>query len=433
MVDLKLKSILKIFIITFLLLSATILPAAEPGNDFYFKGVYYQDWMAVKGDDADMYNRLSSRFKLIFWNRPGDGWTASIDLRNRYTLNNKGGNQFVLYDAKILFSSMKSKFFLSIGQMNLYDMAGIGELTGIAGGYKPIKNVSLGGYYGMEPDIYNFRIDSEYRKYGAFLQYLGPGAKKVSVSYNNLSFEGETERQFVYSSIFFPFKRLFILFGTAEYELADTVTNEDKLARLFLNARFNISRKINITGNYSSGRGLDFHRFLLEKEENQLFQTTEIERYYYTKTFGIRLGIKPVRNLRLSISRRQSENVDDGIKNNTTRFGFSTINILKSGFSLVANYDMNRGGRSESDSYYISTSKYFGKLSVSLGYANYLNGIYISENNLPELIHIPDRRTISVNLFLIINRHLAFSLDYAYSFQTDYKENQFFIRMIVRK
>lgn len=433
MVAPKQKSIFRIFTISILLLSTVIILSAESGKDFYLKGTFYQDWMGVKGDNTDMYNRLSSRFKLTFWNKPGDGWTADFDLRNRFVLNNKGGNQLIIYDAKIYFNSLKSKFFLSIGQMNLYDSAGIGELSGILGGYKPFKNISLGGYYGLEPDIYNSELDFKYTKFGAFVRYVGPGAKQFSLSYNHFFYDGKTERQYLYSNIFFPFKRLFILFGTAEYELADTITNEDRLARLFLNARFNISRKINITGNYSSGRGLDFHRYILEQGEDFTVQTAEIERYYYNESYGIRLSLKPVRNLRLSVSRRESERVDEGIKNHTTRFSFSVVDILKSGISLSANYNVNRGGNSESDSYYISSSKYFGKLNTSITFSNYFNAIYFTGEGLPEIIHIPDRKTISANLFYIFNRHLAFSMEYAYSFQEDYKENRIFARLIVRK
>lgn len=433
MVALKLNSIFKIFIITLLLLSAVILPASESGNDFYFKGVLYQDWMGLKGDDTELYNRLSSRLKLTFWNRPGDGWTADFDIRNRYTFSDKGDNQLIIYDAKISFKSMKSKFFLSIGQMNLYDVSGIGELAGILAGYKPLKNISVGGYYGIEPDIYGSGIDTKYRKFGGFIKYLGPGARQASISFNNLSFDGKTERQYLSSSIFYPFKRLFSVFGTAEYELASNITNEDRLARLFLNARFNISKKVNITGSYSSGRGLDYHRFAIENDENRLFQISEIERFYYNTTYGVRISFRPAKNYRLSFARRESERVDEGIRNHTSRFSFSTSNILNTGFSLSANYNMNRGESSESDSYYISTSKYFGRLNASVSFSSYFNAIYSGVNGQPEITYIPDRRTISASLFYILNRNLAFSAEYAYSFQDDYKESRAFVRVIIRK
>ncbi len=423
----------RITILILLLVLSVSLLVSDTNESFYIKGRFYQDWMGLKGDDTELYSRLSSRLKLTLWNRPGDGWTADFDIRNRYTFSEKGDNQLIVYDAKIFFRSMKSKFFLSIGQMNLYDVSGIGELTGILAGYKPFKNISAGGYYGIEPDLYGSRIDSKYRKFGGFIKYLGPGARQVSISFNNLSFDGQIERQYLSSSIFYPYKRLFSVFGTAEYEIAGNIANEDRLARLFLNARFNISKKINVTGSYSSGRGLDYHRFAIEHEENQLFQISEIERFYYNTTYGVRISFRPAKNCRLSFSRRESERVDEGIKNHTSRFGFSSSNILNSGFSLSANYNMNRGDKSESDSYYISTSRYFGRFNASISFSSYFNAIYTGVNGQPEITYIPDRRTISTSLFYILNRNLAFSMEYAYSFQDDYKENRAFVRMIIRK
>ena len=420
-----------IFILVLALSGGLLLP--DTNDSFYIKGRFYQDWMGLKGDDTDLYSRLSSRLKLTLWNRPGDGWTADFDIRNRYTFSDKGDNHLIIYDAKLFFKSMKSKFFLSVGQMNLYDLSGIGELAGVLVGYKPLKNISVGGYYGIEPDIYNSRIDSKYRKFGGFIKYLGPGARQVSISFNNLSFDGATERQYLSSSIFYPYKRLFSVFGTAEYELASNIANEDRLARLFLNARFNISKKVNVTGSYSSGRGLDYHRFAIEHDENQIFQISEIERFYYNTTYGVRISFRPAKNYRLSFSRRESERIDEGIKNHTSRFSFSSSNILNSGFSLSANYNMNRGESSESDSYYISTSRYFGRFNASVSFSSYFNAIYSGVNGQPEITYIPDRRTISTSLFYILNRNLAFSMEYAYSFQDDYKENRAFVRMIIRK
>ncbi len=433
MVPLKINLPLKILLSILIFINAAVFLTAEPGNEFYLKGIFYQDWMGLKGDNADMYNRISSRFRLTFWNKPGDGWTGDFDLRNRFTFNNKGGNQLIIYDAKVIFDSLKSKFFLSLGQMNLYDTAGIGELAGILGGYKPFKNILVGGYYGIEPDLYNSRLDSGYKKYGGFVKYSGPGAKLVSLSFNHLSYEGMEERIYLHSSLYLPYKRLLFLFGTAEYELADNITKEDRLSRLFFNIRLNISKKINITGSYSSGRGLDYHRFLVEKDENKVLPLSEIERFYYNKIFGIRLTFKPVKNLRLSFSRKESERIDEEIQNHTNRFSLSYLNILRSGVSFTANYNMNRGENSESDSYYISTSRNFGRLNANISFSSYFNSLYILDKGFPEITYIPDRRTISVSLFYIFNRYIAVSTEYAYLFQDNYRENRVFVRLILRK
>lgn len=402
------------------------------GKDFYLRGALYQDWLGIKYEDNDLYHRLSSRLKLTLWNKPGEGWTAFVDVRNRYNLSYGNKNQLIIYDARLSFDKLKRKLFFSLGQMNLYDTAGIGELTGGIIGYRLNKYLSLGGYAGFEPDIYETVVDPGHNKFGFFFRFLGPGAKQFSLSFNRIGFNGKTERQFLYSNLLFPFKRLFVIYGNLEYELDNKTKNEDRLSHLFLNIRTNITKYADVTANYSSGRGLDYHQFLLEQSQNPTILNNEIERYYYNETYGVRLSIKPLKNLRIYAARRGSELKDLGVFNFTNRFGMSMIDILKSGISIYGNYSMNRGDSSESDSYYVSASRSFGKFSFSLNFANYYNGVRYSTEGLPEVFHLPDRKTFSTNLFYIFNRSFALSLDYAYSYTEENIEQQFFIRAIYR-
>ena len=424
----------RILIILILLgLSCGLSMAAENGKTFYLRGAFYQDWMGFKSGDNDFYSRLSSRLKLTLWNKPGEGWTAFIDIRNRYTMGEGGTNQFIMYDARLSFDSLRSKFFFSLGQMNLYDTAGIGQLTGAVLGFKLNKYLSVGAYGGFEPDIYDSHWDFSYQKFGGFLRYLGPGAKQFSLSYNRLSFDGTSERQFVYSSILLPIQQVLVLYGNLEYELNPGTKSEDRLSRLFLNTRVNLTRYADVIAHYSSGRGLDYHRYLLEQSQDPSLQNNEIERFYYTESYGVRLSIKPMKNLRLYASRQDSEQKDLGVKNHTTGFGLSITDMFNTGVSVYGNYNMNRGDASESDSFYLSASKSFGKVSWNLSFANFYNGVRFGGDGSPEVFHLPNQKTISTNLFIILSRALAISFDYAYSNQTDYSDHQFFIRLIFRK
>lgn len=433
MVSMKKKFYMKPWLFLLCFLACWCHMTGETNKGFFFSGAFYQDWMGIKSEDRDLYHRLSSRLKLTLWNKPGDGWTVYMDIRNRYTLGDQGNNQLVIYDARISYDGLKSRLFFSLGQMNLYDTTGIGELTGGVIGFKLSKYLSLGGYAGLEPDIYNTEWDTDYNKFGFFIRYIGTGARQLSLSFNRVGFGNETERLFLYSSLLLPVQRVFVLYGNLEYELDSKVNSEDRLSRLFLNARVNLSKYIDITANFSSGRGLDYHRFLLEQSRDPTIQNNEIERFYYNRTYGARLSIKPTKSIRVFVARRESELMDKGIKNHITRFGLSLANLLQTGIFLYGSYNMNRGDASESDSYYICASRRFGKLSWSLSFANYYNGVRISGEGVPEIFHLSDRQTISTNLFLVLNRSLALSLDYAYSAQGENPEHQLFIRFIYRR
>ena len=180
---------------------------------------------------------------------------------------------------------------------------------------------------------------------------------------------------------------------------------------------------------------MDYHRFILEQSQDPGLQNSEIERFYYNKTYGLRFSLTPLKNFRLHVARQESELQDAGIQNHTTGFGFAVSDIIHSGLSFYGNYNLNRGDSSEADTYYLALARNFGKLAVSLSYANYFNGVRFAANGTPQVIRIelPKQQTFSGDLFLAFNRTLAFSLNYSYLVQADYSDQQFFIRLIIRK
>jgi len=180
---------------------------------------------------------------------------------------------------------------------------------------------------------------------------------------------------------------------------------------------------------------MDYHRFLQEQSQDPSLQNNEIERFYYNKSYGLRFAVTPVANLRLHVSRQESELLDAGIRNHTTGFGFAAGDILHSGISLYGNYNLNRGGSSEADTYTLSASRDFGKMSVHVSYANFFNGVRFAANGTPQVVRIelPRQQTFSGDLFLAIRRILAVSLNYSYIYQVDAPEHQFFVRLIIRK
>jgi len=420
------------FFIPFIFALMILLNMNLEGN-IYINSALYQDWMGFKSTDTEFYNRLSSRLKLELLNRPGEGWTLSFDIRNRATIGEGGSNQFIIYNSNISYNVPGRRIFFTLGQMNLYDTAGIGELTGGLAGFKLNDEISIGAYGGLNPEIYNSRWDTKYRKYGFFTTFKGKKARSISLSYNYLQYDSQTEREYIYANTLFPVSSKVILYGSIEYELKGGLRSEDRISRLFANTRIEPTKNLSINFNYSSGRGMDYHQFVLDQSMDPSLSISDIERFYYSETYGVRFTFTPVKNLRLHISKRSSEQKDDNIKNNSTRFGLSSGNILNSGFGIYGNYTLNRGDLSESDSYYLSISRNFNKISWNLSLSSYFNSIRFATLERPEIIFNPDRRTLATNLFYYLNRAVAFSMEYSFSFSNDFNDHQFFLRVIYRK
>jgi hypothetical protein len=423
------------FLVPCFLLFILVLGSSGQENrkDFYWRGALYFDWFGTKYEGSDFFHQLSSRLKLEMVNRRGDGWTFLLDTRDRWRLSAKKGNRIILYDARILFDKQSNPFFLSLGQMNLYDTAGIGQLLGGVAGYKIGRDILLGGYGGLESSIYVKRLENDYRKYGVFARYQGSYGRRISLSYNHLVYSGSTERQYIYASTMFPFFKTLAIYGNLEYEFGSNVRSEDRLSRAFVNVRWDPARTMDLTGFYSSGRGLDFHRYIVEKSQNPSLNDTELERFYYSSQYGLRLSVKPIRNLRIYASRMESEQKDLEIRNHTWRFGASAGNILSSGVTLYGNYAWNRGEMSESDSYYVAMSKDFGRVSWHGSFSNTFNGVrYDHRNEAPQIIRMNDYKTFTTQFFFPILHWLAASLEYEYFLQEESNQHLFFLRLILR-
>jgi hypothetical protein len=190
---------------------------------------------------------------------------------------------------------------------------------------------------------------------------------------------------------------------------------------------------MDVTAHYSSGKGLDFHRFLIEQSQNPDRNSPELERFYYSQSYGVRFSVKPHRRVRIYVAQRESEQKDRLIHNHTTQLGGSALNVAGSGISVYGNYNINRGDASESDSYQISLSRRFGPLSWTAYYSSVFNGIrFDASTGLPHIVRMSNRSTVSNDLFFSISRALALSLQHDYSSQGAADENTLFFRVIYR-
>ena len=413
--------------------AAVFLPAQENKPSPYFRAGVYLDWFGAQYEGGDFANRFSLRLKGEFLNRRGQGWSLLVDTRDRLRLGEGGSNHVLLYDARMSFEKAESPLYVSLGQMNLYDTAGIGQLLGGVLGYKPRPDLLVGGYAGLESSVYIDRVAQDYNKFGLFARWLGSRGRRISLSFNQVQYSGETERRYVYAGSLFPLGRSLVLYGNVEYELASHVQRSDRLTRIFSNIRWDPVDGIDVMAHLSSGKGMDFHRYVIERSQDPTLNDQELERFYYSQQYGLRLSLKPKRGMRFYLERRESEQKDQGVKNHTWRFGASALNLFKAGFTVYGNYALRRGEISESDSFYVSLTKDIGRVSWNISFSNTYNGVrFDTSTGTPEILHLDDYKTISSHVFVPVTRILAVSAEYEYFLQKEADQHLFFIRVILR-
>jgi hypothetical protein len=417
----------------FFLLAALPLSAAAPQTGFYQRGTIYLDWYGSRAADGTFFNQVSARVRFDLISRPGSGWTLSLDARDRAGLLESATNQFILYNARLTFDRPGARFYLSLGQMNLYDSAGIGELLGAVAGFKITPDLMVGGYGGLESSPYVNRLETNYQKFGGFVRWLGPMGKTVAVSFNQLQYKGQSERRYAYANVFFPVEKVFVLYGDAEYELGAHTDVKNRLSRVFLNGRLDLGRWVDVTGTYSSGKGLDYHQFLIEASQNPALNDQNVERFFYTNYYGARLSLKPSSTVRLSVSRQQSEQKDLNVLNHSWRFSASAWNLFGQGISAFGDYGVNRGDLAESNSYFASLAKEFGAFSIQGSFSNTYNGVrFDTSGGTPLLIHLSDYQNLGLSAFIRISRSLLASVEYNYFLQSAANRHSAFVRLIYR-
>jgi hypothetical protein len=357
----------------------------------------------------------------------------SLDARDRLGIRGEMTNQVILYSARLTFDSPASRFYLSIGQMNLYDTAGIGALLGGVAGFKLSRDFMVGAFGGLESSPYIARLETQYLKAGAFVRWLGPQGRTVGLTFNQVMYDGSVERRFAYANVFLPVRRVLAFYGDAEYELGSNVSGGDRLSRLFGNLRIDLGPRADVTASYSSGRGLDFHRYLLEASQDPSLFNQDIERFYYSSYYGLRLSVKPLRTLRLSVTRQESRQNDLGYINHTWRFGLSATNLFGQGLSAVGSYALNRGDLSESDSYYAALSKDFGRFSLNASFSNTFRGVRFDGTSGEQVpVALADYRNVVLGALVRLTRALSAQLEYGGFLRAGGNENFLYLRLIYR-
>jgi len=405
-----------------------------PSDELFLRGSYSADWFRTSYGEGLSSSQLSNRLKLETGRRPGEGWRLVLDVRDRLDNGGSLSNMLIVYDARLVYDESSNPLTFDGGQMGLYDTVGVGQLLGGILGYRVSPGVTVGGYAGLEPEIYGPHVDTGYQKYGAYTQFYGAGATSATVSYNALRFNGMSERQYIHSNALLSFAERGMFYGNVDYELSSRVASQDRLSSLFMNARYDITDSVDVTANYSSGRGLDYHRFLVEQSQEPGLNDAEIERFYYSTQYGARLGVQPTRQVRVFVELGRNEQKDLGVQNKTTTLGGSVWDLADSGVSIYGSYRINRGDESESNSYRLSLSRDFGLVSWTIYYSSVFNGVRFDPvTGVPLLVRIPDRKTLSNDLFFALTRSVGASFEYEYSAQQDGpSENAVFFRFIYR-
>lgn len=283
------------------LFSAGHLPSpCKALEDVKFRGKLMTDFYQYNYSDGGKSNwRSGMRCDIASEKLFIKGLQFAVDVKYRYYGSQWKDSVKSVYELALSYRPPNDGIYWKGGRFNLYDLSGIGELDGGAVGWSFSKNTLAGYYYGYEPNLLYLDTDLDYQKQGVFFHYRELPNLKTIFSYNQIEFQGLTERAFLYGQAYITFLEKIYSYQHLEYEMGPL--QENHLTRLFCNTRFDLTNSVSMTGSYYSGRGYDYHRIILEKiRSGQQPASEDLEPFYWYQNLNFRASFRWRKNQRFS-------------------------------------------------------------------------------------------------------------------------------------
>lgn len=194
----------------------------------------------------------------------GGDFAARVNLRLRRT---ERGNDALsssshrIYEALLAYEPTDKPLSAGVGRFILRDTRGMGYLDGVYVQRKAGNDWRVGALGGIEPDLQNTRIQSDVTKAGLYAAHTRPIGESselaATASVIGRYRDGEVSREFFYQQVNLNIGSKLWLFESTELNLnrgwlQDAEGSTIKLASLLVDARYRVSRRMNIALGYDN-------------------------------------------------------------------------------------------------------------------------------------------------------------------------------------
>lgn len=194
----------------------------------------------------------------------GSDFTARANLRLRRTIRandelTSSSNR--IYEAMLAYEPTDKPIEAGVGRLILRETRGMGYLDGGYVKYDLSNKLKIGAVGGIEPDLENTRIQSDFTKAGAFVafeQRLNEAQSlQATASLAGRYLEGEVSREFFYQQLSFIHSSKLRLFESTEINLnrdwlKDAEGSTVTLASILLDARYSFARAFAVSLGYDN-------------------------------------------------------------------------------------------------------------------------------------------------------------------------------------
>jgi hypothetical protein len=295
------------------------------------------------------------------------GFEYGIDFRGSRYVDSDRANLASLYDAYVGGRTNGDAFGARIGQMWIDE---IGSLGAIGGAYIDLRQKTpsaigrfrLGLFGGLEPKVQEVGYFDNVRKAGAFIALDGEEARRSVLGYVQVRNEHLLERSVIVLNNFIPIGRTFSIYQAGEYDIAPPAGQaKSGLAYFLVNARWALSRVVEIQGLYHYGLSIDARTLTDDQIHGRPVDPRVLEGFLFESAGGrVTFTVTPTLRIYGGYA-AEKRNKNEATLNRITG-GLFASDLFHSGFDLSVseNYYRRGNGQGNDSGLYVSLGRSIG-------------------------------------------------------------------------
>jgi hypothetical protein len=399
---------------------AQTLPHAQGRVSFHVNTATHKAPGESSWSDTEFWTGLDLRSRET--EEPGVEF--GIDLRHSGYPGGGRPQRVSLYDgfAGVRLGDNARQIRVRAGHMWLPELGSIGALAGGLAewrrGGRDAPAFRLGGFAGLEPELYTMGYEPDVRKYGAYAAVEKGFLQRHLVGYTLIRQGPITERSVLTLANFVPVGRSFFLYQAAEVDVKGPAdgTASPGLSYFMANARQSVGERVELLGTYNRGRALDARTLTDDLKNGRLLTAQAIDGLRYESAGG-RLTVEALPQVHVYAGYSRDRNNRDDAPSDRLTIGGHAADVLGSGFDVSASTDRMERPTGPYHSTYVSVGHNLGRdVYVSVDYSTSLAVVRFPDADGIVIETQPSSRRVSANASstLLKNMSLLGTVDYVH-------------------
>lgn len=344
-------------------------PAAPPPRPSGQVSVFTNVSQAVFEDGLRRaFAEISTSATYALPDRNDDGLIWGVDLRQAHRSTESGSDRLSVYEAYAGARAAGGRVILRGGHLWLNELGALGSVAGgafeIRQPPRPGSRVSalrIGGFGGLEPNIFNQGYAQNVTKYGGYVAFDGERARRQAVGLVIVRNQSLTERSVLTAMNVLPVGSKFFLYQAAEYDVsAPGGKGRGGLNYFMTNARVMPAPRLGIQGTFNRGRSIDARGISEDSLNGRTVAPTALEGFLY-QSVGVRVTVEVVPRVRINGGYSRDKNNRDDAPTGRVTIGGYAGDLLKSGFDASATDSWVNRSTGAYHSRYVSVGRQIGR------------------------------------------------------------------------